>query len=807
MKKKVLAVGLLFCILFGGCDKDGSSTDNPGGKNDGTNMAVNFAIAEKEWMLNDISVPDAEEALADLAAENANYNVILQDVAGDTLYRLVSLHTIAEGQVTAEYVVQKLSAPYEAWENIKLSTNSWGAEEVLYPTECTLKPYMEEDGSIHLVLKGAETYYVCEWSEEEGQKSRALPANSLITELEEYWVTSFPWYDGDKKIYVSTWQGLTIYDEGLTAEIPSKMIPEGVVFQFSQNPFTDSMLLIGAAGESLTASETSWGVRDGGFSVWSTEAKEPLYVAKSDAGTAIHEMGCFMDYDDYVVWASHKEGFLCTSNGIWWFSMGEEPGEEDDERKMLFDYMVNGYGYEDPARTGSVRASLREDGSLLMLMQALDGTFILRELVSREKTGDKQLVEIAITAESTAFERAVVDFNKQNEMYEVVLRRPEGGEDWDDYRARIQAEMSGGGGPDVVASTVLDMRAAAKQGYLMDLTKGFEEYKSQLIPSVWNAGEIGGKLYGISHTFNVNTLIASKDVVGDRTSWTLEEAMELTRQTGADAFLHDITGISEATLFWQMGLLFGNSKTLVDWENMTCNLNGEEAKALLAFVEQYTGQDDPGKNEFERIHDGELMTATLYMTDPSAIQIMAALLENKEVYIGYPTEDGGSGHIIGCVSYMVNQSSPVRDGAVAFLKYLLSEEVQNRRVEDWIDLGYSYMDGFPVRVDSMEWVYDELLENANEAVNEEDQEEEEWEKHKKWGSYNGVEFMKEPVTVEQVEAFRRVLETARTNYNYSGELVPILESEFPAYLSGGKTADEVLDIVQNRAQLYINELK
>lgn len=805
--KKIVAVCLTICMLLGGCGEAGTGADVSGGNAGSVDVnATDLKIAEKEWVLNDISLPDADATLSDLAPEKANYNTVLQDVAGDTVYRLVSIHTLADGQAMVEYVVQKLAAPYEAWENVKLTSNSWGAEEVLYPTECTLKPYIEEDGSIHFVLKGAENYYICEWSEEEGQKSRALPANSLITELEEYWVTSFPWRDDDEKIYVSTWKGMKFYDKDLTAEIPSNMTPEGVVLQISRNPFSDTLLFLGAAGKSITISETSWAVRDGGFSVWGTETKDPLYVAESDTDTAIHEMGCFMDYDGYVVWASHKEGFLCTGNGIWWFSMGEEPGEEDDERKMLFDYMVNGYGYEDPMRTGTVRASLREDGSLLMLAKTMDGTFVLRELVPLEKTDSKQIVQVAITAESTAFERAVVEFNKQNEMYEVVLRRPETGEDWDDYRNRIQAEISGGGGPAVVSSAVLDMRAGAKQGYLMDLTEEFAEYKNLLLPSVWNAGEIDGKLYGISHTFNVNTLIASKDVVGNRTSWTLKEAMELTGQTGADAFMHDITGMNEATLFWQMGLLFGNNKTLVDWENMTCNLNGEEAKELLAFVEQYTGQDDPGKNEFERIYDGELMTTTLYMTDPSAIQIMAALLENKEVYIGYPTEDGGSGHIIACNSYMINQSSSVKDGAVAFLKYLLSEEVQNRRVEDWIDIGCTYMDGFPVREDSMERIYDALLENANEAANE-GGEEEEWEKHEKWGSYNGIEFMKEPVTVEQIEVFRRVLETARPNYNYSGELVSILESEFPAYLTGEKTAEEVLDIVQNRAQLYINELK
>lgn len=339
----------------------------------------------------------------------------------------------------------------------------------------------------------------------------------------------------------------------------------------------------------------------------------------------------------------------------------------------------------------------------------------------------------------------------------------------------------------------------------MDLTEEFAEYEELLLPSVWQAGQVDGRCYGFPDFFSVNTLVANKDVVGDRTSWTLAEAMELTRESGANTFMHDYIAPTEAGLFWQMGFMMESNKNLIDWDTMTCNLNGEEAKELLDFVGQYTGGDDPGKNEFERIYDGELMTTTLYMMSPFDIQSMAALLKDKEVYIGYPTEDGGSGHVLACNVYMVNQSSPAKDGAIAFLKYLLSEEVQNLPVEELADSGYMGLYGFPVRKDSMEKIYDILRESVVDES--EIEEEEDWEKYDNWGSFNGIEFETKPITEEQIEALRRVLETARPIDSYSGALVPIFEDEFPSYFSGEKTAQEVLDVVQNRAQLYINELQ
>lgn len=807
--KKILAIGLAFCLLLGGCGGDsgnGSGAGSTSGGNaSGESMAsADLKITEKDWVMNDIDMPDADAALA---SEQGTVKELLLDVAGDSVYRLVSLYRLADGAAQVTYCVQKLSPPYKEWENIKLDSGDWGSGEVLHPTESLLDPYIAVDGSIHLVLKGEETYYICEWSEAEGCKSRPLPADSKLDTLEEFWVTRFPWWDSDdERIFVSTWKGLARYDAALTGQIPSNATPEGYIFQIDRNPFTGEVFFAGASADSVDASESSWRLRDGGFSIWGTESKEPLYQAKLNDTTAISEMGCFMDYNSCVVWASATEGFLCNGNDIWWFSMGQEPGTEDDRRESIYNYEAHGLASNAPERPYKTSASLRKDGSLLLLDDTLSNGYMLRELVVDTQTeSDRQVVQLAVTVENTTLQRAVVEFNKQSEEYKVVLRTPGVGMAWDDYRARIQSELAAGEGPALISEAVLDVGACAKQGYIMDLTEEFAEYEELLLPSVWQAGQVDGRCYGFPDFFSVNTLVANKDVVGDRTGWTLAEAMEITRESGADTFMHDFIAPTEAELFWQMGFMMESNKNLIDWNTMTCNLNGEEAKELLAFVEQYTGGDDPGKNEFERIYDGELMTTTLYLMSPYDIQSMAALLENKEVYIGYPTEDGGSGHVLSSNVYMVNQSSPAKDGAIAFLKYLLSEEIQNLPAQELADSGFMGLYGFPVRKDSMEKIYDVLRESAAEESGAE--EEEEWKKYESWGSFNGIQFEKKPITEEQIEALRVVLETARPVDAYSGKLVPIFEDEFPAYFSGEKTAGEVLDVVQNRAQLYINEMQ
>lgn len=800
--KKLLAIGLALSLLASGC---GGQRNNSSALGEGSINAeeATLQIAEKEWTMKEISMPDADEALEEVLPNGSIGREMLMSVEGDTVYRLMSMQSIEEGKAEVAYCVQTLCAPYKEWENKMLSSNTWGAEETLYPTECALKPYLDEKGSMHLVLKGEESYYICEWSET-GYNSRMLPQNTQLMEINAFWLTDLPWREGEEEVYVSTMQGMKKYNKDLTEEIPSNKTPDGIIFQISQNPFSDNTLFLGTATDYIVFSETEYRLEDGGFSVWGSEEKKAKYVAENSEN-AVDKMGCYLDYTGCVVWASEKDAFLINLNGVWWFHMGEMQGAAEEDRKLIYknEYRDDESGfYFYPVNT---TASLQEDGTLLILRMTSENNYMLHELVIKEEIEnetEKQTVEVAFTIESTFFEQAVTAFNKQSDLYEVVLRHPDG--DWDDFRNRIQAEISAGGGPALISESVLDLRTAAKQGYLVDLTEEFAEYEEYMVPSVWAAGQIDGRCYGFPYDFQVCTLVANKDVVGDRTGWTMEEAMEITRQSGATVFMHDVSEVKEADLFWKLGLILNKNNNLIDWDSGTCNFNGEYAENLLAFVKEYTGEDDSEKNEFQRIYDKELMTSVLYILDASCIQTMAALLQNKEVYIGYPTADGSAGHLLVCGNYMVNQSSPAKDGAIAFMKYLMSDEVQSKLIKKYLNTGHT--DGFPVLSGQLDEMFDMMIIASNEVeTNGDDEDREEWEEADKWGDYNGIRYEKQPITQEQIESFRTVLETATISYGDASEIWDILDSEFPAYLSGSKSAKEVLSVVQNRAQLYINE--
>ena len=88
---------------------------------------------------------------------------------------------------------------------------------------------------------------------------------------------------------------------------------------------------------------------------------------------------------------------------------------------------------------------------------------------NHQDTQEKVELELAVTLADDFLGNAVVDFNKSNEKYEIILRTPDPGENFDDYRNRIHAEISSGKGPDSVSNFVVYTKDGAKHGFLEEV--------------------------------------------------------------------------------------------------------------------------------------------------------------------------------------------------------------------------------------------------------------------------------------------------------------------------------------------------
>ena len=179
------------------------------------------------------------------------------------------------------------------------------------------------------------------------------------------------------------------------------------------------------------------------------------------------------------------------------------------------------------------------------------------------------------------------------------------------------------------------------------------------------------------------------------------------------------------------------------------------------------------------------------------------MMQEECTYIGYPTSDEGGGTTIsGYQPLAISATSTEKEAAWFFIESLLTEEFQ--REQDTF---------LPVS----KVIFDEQLEEAMQAEYELDGE----------GNIlldaegNPIKVAKGDITYadgssvqyfemskEEAEQLMKLLSNVhRVDMSGDNVIFNIIREEAGSYFAGQKTVDEVVEIIQNRVQLYVNEIR
>lgn len=421
---------------------------------------------------------------------------------------------------------------------------------------------------------------------------------------------------------------------------------------------------------------------------------------------------------------------------------------------------------------------------------------LLPESGEKPEEEEKKALELAVWlyGDDIFLNESIERFNQQSSEYRIVLRdRPEDIY-WEDYYTGLREEISAGGGPDLFVTSIVGIEDGATQGYMRDLTEDFADLKGEMLESAWNNGIRDEKLYTIPYAFQLNTLSVEKNIVGDKTSWTLEELMQITRESGVDALMNAY--FYGPNLFYYLGIFTEGNSGLIDWENKISCLNSPEAVALLEFSAEYgnTGDDEDGMEGVEQ---------TVLVTWESIFQLQDmqdyepqpfADAVDEKIYIGWPVENGECQHMMECSDIAVNQACEYPEGAVEFLRFLVSEETQGQIVEHQTQLQC----GFPVREDSLKLMFDKAMDGYynDDATNVTEQS----------LIMGDEEVLLQPISKESIDKLWSIIENAKPKSNRAEAVFDMIYEETESYFAGDKSAQEVLDILQNRVQLYLDGL-
>jgi hypothetical protein len=357
---------------------------------------------------------------------------------------------------------------------------------------------------------------------------------------------------------------------------------------------------------------------------------------------------------------------------------------------------------------------------------------------------------------------AMAQFNQSSDTYRVEVETYSSAEE-------LQLELISGDAPDLIdwnstawLEDTPSMGLYAKKGYLVDLDPLFdadpELSTDDLIPSIYALSKerTCGGFYAMPMSYYFTTLRASKEYVGDMTSWTISDMLAVQQSLPEGMSLWGDTQSGALDLFLRESI-----GEFVDLEAGTCNFETQAFYDLLTLCKN----DGPAEYTEGSMPEGILSCEmTLGTLGNFAFDVLAPLEKSGDVLIGYPDAGGSGVSIIFYDEMSICALGQQQEGAWQFLRTLMTYDYQ-----------YCSLSTSPVRQDAFD---------ARQA----------W-----YMEFNGS------CTQEQLQEACELVYNAQHYRTNDSPAVPIVEEEAAAFFAGDKTVEEVARIIQSRVSIYLGE--
>ena len=400
--------------------------------------------------------------------------------------------------------------------------------------------------------------------------------------------------------------------------------------------------------------------------------------------------------------------------------------------------------------------------------------------------------------------KRVIDFNKSNTEYRITVKDYSSYSTMEDYSAgytKFNNDVISGQIPDIIiANSEMDVNNYINKGILADISEMIandeELSKVELIPNVVEALSVDGKMYTLVPSFSIRSLVGKTSVLGDRTQWNMAEFMDFAASLpeGTTAFNPEM--LRDSFLYEVMNFL---GSDFVDPVTGKCNFDSAEFISLLEYAKTLPAElsEDYWMNYdyslYETMYrENKAILMEVYMSSISDLKYQLKGQMGEEVtFIGFPTEEGnGSVIMLSSNAFAISAKSANKDGAWEFIRYYLTEEYQKS--------GEFYE--FPIVKSAFE-------EKAKEATGksywiDENGEKVEYDDYYYMG---GEEIILEPFTQEEVDEICEFIYSVKKVNKFDNNIRNIINEEAQSFFEGQKSAQEVAQIIQSRAQIFVDE--
>lgn len=452
--------------------------------------------------------------------------------------------------------------------------------------------------------------------------------------------------------------------------------------------------------------------------------------------------------------------------------------------------------------------SINADGQILAAVNETNST-LLAMMTPGADIPEKTVLTLASVSDKSYLRECVSKFNRTSNTCRIVYKpyytqtvdfSPGG---YQQGMTRLLTELSAGKLPDILYVDSLPVLQFGGMGMLEDLWPYIENDpelgRTAVMEHVLECAEQNDELYMIFNTFGINTVVGSKAVVGDRTSWTLDDLRVAlaTMPEGCAIFSPYSTKLETLK-----NILYADLGSYVEWESGACSFDGEEFKDILSFCNEMEAEQGGWAQWYTLVPEGKEMLLDNVLRNFIRIQEHEAIFGGEISYVGYPRSDGECGSSFNVDNPIaMTTSCKDKEGAWSFLRqFLLPQELPRDTLGDIFVSNAA----FPVNRKSFETLLDESMK-LNSSNGEED-------RPPKGTVFDGSEgtlfdLTYTPTTQAQYDQIMELYNAVTTVYTEDNALWEIISEQVQPYFAGDKSVDEAARLIQSRAELYVNERK
>lgn len=325
---------------------------------------------------------------------------------------------------------------------------------------------------------------------------------------------------------------------------------------------------------------------------------------------------------------------------------------------------------------------------------------------------------------------------------------------------------------------------------------------STLNQHILSLNETDGELRSLPMYYMLNTLFGETKYVGDKENWTVDDFISHWEQMPEGSTVNGSR--NSENIYYD--ILRNNLESFVDYKNVKVNFDCPEFRKILEFCNRFesnNGQKTEWDYESPRMVSytfiGGIMASKLFGENGDEV---TGYLNAPFTMVGYPSADGQGAffeNINSMYSISANSSPEKQKGAWEFIRQFYTEEYQQEHVIE----KYVYnIDGEEITQYSQEFgfcINNRAFEKTAQKIMN-------GEYYSGKGVDKGVEYTYAMPTQEEVDRMVKYLDSIdRWETTLDRELWKIIEDEVMAYFAGEKSLDDTVNLIQDRASIWISE--